>query len=334
MKAEDLDRPSVAIAYVLLTLQLAAERGLERDSLLAGLDISARQLQQADSRVSFRQYGRLCARVLRLSGDPSVGYDFGLRGSMTVHGFLGLGVLSQPDVRGAVDFALRYAPRIRSPGFSLHFLIDGDSAALDLHETVQYGPLHQYSIDAQLVTVSTLLRTVMPVADMELWFRGAEPAHYAAWRKRLPACRFGMGANQVRFAAALLPRTMDTANAVTAALVRDYCERELSLLGGRDDWATRVRALLSAEVGRYPGIDELAGQMATSPRTLKRRLQEQGVSYTQLVNEARERDSVRLLRDTTLTIEQIAERMGYSEAANFSRAFHKLTGRAPSSLRA
>lgn len=333
MKPSEIDLPSVAVAYVLLTLELAAERGLDRERLLAGLDISARQLQQADARVSFRQYGRLCARALRYSNDASIGYDFGLRGSLTVHGFLGLGILSQPDVQSAVDFALRYAPRIRSPGFSLHFLRDGDQVALDLHETVQYGPLHQYSVDAQLVTVSTLLGTVVDPAELELWFRCTEPPHYAAYRGRLPPSRFGMGANQVRFAAALLPRPMSTANAVTAALVRDYCERELSLLGERDDWATRVRALLSVEVGRYPGIDLIAKQMATSPRTLKRRLQEQGVSYSQLVNEARERDSVRLLKDTTLTIEQIAERMGYSEAANFSRAFLKLTGRTPSSLR-
>lgn len=334
MKSTDLERPTVAIAYVLLSLELAAERGLPRERLLKDLDIGQRQLQQADARVSFLQYGRLCARILRYSGDQGLGYEFGLRSGLTAHGFVGLGLMSQPNVREAVNFAIRYTPRVRSPGFCLNFVLDGDSAVVDLHETVQYGPLHQYAIDMQLVAASTMLRVALATEEMELWFKCAEPEHYMRYRERLPTVRFAMGANQIRFAAALLQRPLASANAVTAELVKSHCERESSLLDLGEELPALVRTLLSVEIGCYPDLGAVAMRLSISPRTFKRRLHDNGLSYTQLVNEARERDAVRLLRDTTLTVEQIAERMGYSEAANFSRAFLKLTGRTPSALRA
>jgi YesN/AraC family two-component response regulator len=45
-----------------------------------------------------------------------------------------------------------------------------------------------------------------------------------------------------------------------------------------------------------------------------------------LLDEARKRDAIKLLQNTSLTIEQIASRLGYTDPANFSRAFKKWTG--------
>ncbi|MFA5939752.1 MAG: AraC family transcriptional regulator ligand-binding domain-containing protein [Sinimarinibacterium sp.] len=334
MKVEDLSKPTVAITYVLLSLELAAERGLARESLLKDLGISARQLQQADARIPFLAYGRLCARILRLSGDAAIGYEFGLRSTLTVHGFMGLGLLAQRTVRESVEFATEFAPRVRSPGFNLRHFVDGEDAVIDLTATVQYGPLHQYAIDMQLVSVAGMLAQTLTPQDVTIWFDCAEPDHYARYRERLPTVRFGMGANQVRFAASLLDRPLVTANAVTAELVRKQCERDSLMLNVADEFPVHVRALLANHDLGYPDLDTIAARLHISSRTLKRRLQQHGVSFQQLVNEARQRDAVRLLKETSLSIEQIAEQLGYSEASNFVRAFRRMTGRTPSEVRA
>lgn len=334
MRVEDLSKPTVAISYVLLSLELAAERGLARDALLKDLDITLRQLQQPDARIPFLQYGRLCARILRLSGDASIGYEFGLRSTLTVHGFMGLGLLAQRTVHESVAFATEFAPRVRSPGFNLRHFVDGDAAVIDLTATVQYGPLHQYAIDMQIVSVAGMLEQTLSRDEITIWFDCAEPAHFTRYRERLPATRFGMGANQVRFAASLLDRPLVTANAVTAELVRKQCERDSLMLNVADEFPVHVRALLANHERGYPDLDTIASRLHISSRTLKRRLQEHGVSFQLLVKEARQRDAVRLLRETSLSIEQIAEQLGYSEASNFVRAFRRLTGRTPSDVRA
>ncbi len=65
-----------------------------------------------------------------------------------------------------------------------------------------------------------------------------------------------------------------------------------------------------------------------SKRTLTRKLTEQGTSYSRLLEEARCDRALELLR-SALSLEQIAERLGYSDAANFGRAFRRWTSKSP-----
>ena len=68
-------------------------------------------------------------------------------------------------------------------------------------------------------------------------------------------------------------------------------------------------------------------------RTLKRRLHEQGTSYRKIVNELRAQIAIRYLRETDLTIEDIASCLGYSEATNFRQAFRRWTKATPQQFR-
>lgn len=334
MKLEDLSKPTIGVAYVQLSLQLGTERGISHEVLLKDLGIGTLQLAQPDGRVPFLQYGRLCARLLRLTGETGLGLEFGLRTTLTTHGLISYGAMCQATLREALQFTLRFAPRLMSPGFSLRSFEEDRSAVIDLSETVQYGPLHQYAVDMHLSATAMMLRQQLPGLDMELWFKCEEPTHFARYRNRLPLARFGMGANQIRFAAADLDQPLATANAVTAQLVRGHCEQESSRIAVPEDFIGRVRALLVNERQSYPDLETLARELHVSARTLKRRLHDQGFSYKRLLDEARQRDATRLLKETALSVEQIAARLGYSDAANFSRAFRRVTGAPPSSVRA
>lgn len=333
MKTEDLSKPTISIAYVQLSLQLGTERGIPHEVLLKDLGIGTLQLAQPDGRVPFLQYGRLCARLLRLTGEVGLGYEFGLRTTLTTHGLLSYGAMCQGTLREAVLFTLRFAPRLMTPGFSLRLFEQDEMAVIDLSETVQYGPLHQYAVDLHLSATSQMLQQQLPGLQMELWFKCEEPAHFSRYRERLPPARFGMGANQIRFAVADLDLPLATANPVTAKLVRGHCEEEFSRIAVQEDFVGRVRSLLVNEQQSYPDLESLAGLLHVSARTLKRRLHDQGFSYKRLLDEARQRDATRLLKETALSVEQIAARLGYSDAANFSRAFRRVTGAPPSTLR-
>ena len=66
-------------------------------------------------------------------------------------------------------------------------------------------------------------------------------------------------------------------------------------------------------------LEQVAERLFMSSRTLKRRLQQTGLGFQQLLDEARKRDAIKLLQNTSLTIEQIALRLGYTDPANFTR---------------
>lgn len=71
-----------------------------------------------------------------------------------------------------------------------------------------------------------------------------------------------------------------------------------------------------------------------SHRTLRRRLQELGTSYTQMVADLRLDCAQRALASGGVTIAEIAYQLGYTEPTNFRHAFRRWTGHSPSSFRA
>ncbi len=334
MKTEDLAKPSVPIAYGLTTIELATERGIDRDRLIAGLDIPLDLLGKPDGRLSMEQYSRLIDRSLRLTNDLALGYEFGLRSNLTAHGFIGLGLMSQASVREAIEFGIRFV-RLRTPIYDLRCLVEGESGVIDVHEAVPFGRLRQYAFDMLLVTWARMAQVLAGerTIALEMWFDYPEPDYYARYRDRLPPARFSTGANQLRFPAVYLDLPLETANPVTAKLVTESCDRELEVLDDAEDLLARVRATLVAERGDYPDLQTVAVRLHVSQRTLKRRLLGSGFTFRQLLDEARCRDSIRLLRETTLSVQAISERVGYADAANFTRAFRKWTGSTPGAYR-
>lgn len=143
-----------------------------------------------------------------------------------------------------------------------------------------------------------------------------------------------MGANQLRFPASHLDLRPDTANPATAQIVEEQCRRELEQLGFAGDLVGQVSAVLRNAQGGYPDLSRVAARLHISSRTFKRKLQEHGASFHELLEAARRAESIRLLRTTSLTVEQIAAQLGYADPSNFCRAFRKWTAATPNTFRA
>jgi AraC-like DNA-binding protein len=82
-----------------------------------------------------------------------------------------------------------------------------------------------------------------------------------------------------------------------------------------------------------PGMAGVAEALATSERSLQRKLQAEGVSFRDVVDEARHKLALVYLGDQSLSMTDVACLLGYSEAAAFTRAFKRWTGQAPSQVR-
>jgi AraC-like DNA-binding protein len=335
VKVEDLSKPAVPIVYGLLILNLAAQRGASRELMLAGLNIPQHLWEAPDARLSLLQAGQLLYRGLKL--DPALGYEIGLNSNLTTHGFIGYGVMSNPTTRQAIEFGARFL-QLRLPNLSLRLFTENDRAVVEVAETISLGAVRECMFDLFLVGIARIAQQMRVVQtglreNIELWFDYPEPAYYAQYRDRLPRARFAMRANQLRFPAQYLDLPLNAADSVTAQLVAQQCERELVLLGYSGDLAGRVRALLVCGTSGYPNLESVAGQLHMSARTLKRKLQQHGLSFQKLLDGARKCDSMRLLEDPVLSVEQVAQRVGYSDPANFTRAFRKWTGASPSAYR-
>ena len=136
--------------------------------------------------------------------------------------------------------------------------------------------------------------------------------------------------------------TAATAVAVPAWLLSQPLAREGARTPGSapsppvpaGDFTGSLRQVLESLLGQEPLRIGLAAELArTSVRTLERRLSETGASWRRLVDQIHCDAAVDRLRDPARGISEIAYELGYSDSANFTRAFRRWTGVAPSSFR-
>jgi AraC-like DNA-binding protein len=90
-----------------------------------------------------------------------------------------------------------------------------------------------------------------------------------------------------------------------------------------------LRYLRSNAYLGLPTLEAVAANFALSPRSLQRKLQEEGVSYQQLVDEVRKSLALQYLASGQYPLKEISYILGYNETSAFSRAFKRWTGAAP-----
>jgi len=104
----------------------------------------------------------------------------------------------------------------------------------------------------------------------------------------------------------------------------------------------RIRAQLYEEAvqiieDHYAGdleLEEIARRIATSPRQLQRAFAEQGdTTFRERLTAVRMKRAAELLANPALTIREVANRVGYCQAAQFAKAFRRHHGIVPSAYR-
>jgi len=96
----------------------------------------------------------------------------------------------------------------------------------------------------------------------------------------------------------------------------------------------RIRRLLRSHLrGEMPSLDEVSRVLGLTPQTLRRRMQEEGQGFQSLKDHLRRDAAIEYLARPDMTLLDIADQLGFSEASTFHRAFKKWTGVAPGEYR-
>ncbi len=154
--------------------------------------------------------------------------------------------------------------------------------------------------------------------------------------RRFFACRvlFDQADVGLLFAGADVDRPMRGADAALTALLGRQLDRLLQSLPADGSVSSRARALVRDDLpSGNASVERVAKQLATSVRTLSRRLDAEGTSFRRLLDSVREELALAHLRDPATGIGEIAFLLGYSESSAFHRWFKRRTGRTPLDLR-
>jgi AraC-like DNA-binding protein len=154
---------------------------------------------------------------------------------------------------------------------------------------------------------------------------------------RFVGTKVEFGADKDEFALNLNARELPLIHADTHLndLLLKYCEVALAdRRGDISQLRTRVENAISSLLphGRVL-VEDVAGSLGMSERTLARRLSDEGLNFTEILQQLRRDLAVRYLDDRKLHVSKIAWLLGFHEVSAFTHAFKRWTGKAPSQMR-
>ncbi len=325
---------TIPAVHALHLCELVTRWQISAPELLAPLKLTAQALAEPGARLSLAQLERLCERAILLTGEPGLGFYMGLQMRISTHGYLGFAAMTAETLREAIALAIRFAPT-RTTALSLRLHVEADTASLIVDEQAQLGRSRELLIYALLIG---LWQIACAITGRELSgfleVRFPQPDYFVRFAQLARGMiRFDRPLHGLTFDAALLDLPLVMADKVAQQLAQQHCEKELDALSFSANLAARAGELLPLDAGGFRSAADLAKKLHLSLRTLKRRLAAEGTSYFAILDDLRQKRALLLLREGNLSAEQVAAQLGYSDAANFTRAFRRWTGTTPRRFR-
>lgn len=143
-----------------------------------------------------------------------------------------------------------------------------------------------------------------------------------------------MNSNSIQFSMTDLKQPFVSANNTMWAFLQPELDRQKLLIQQDKSLLATVQALLLKEIpsGDF-SINDVAGTLNLSKRTLQRQLSAVGTTFNEGVQVARKVLVMPLIKDRTLSLIEISYLLGYADPESFSRAFKKWFDQSPLAYR-
>jgi AraC-like DNA-binding protein len=328
---------TISPVYARLVLRELERRGLETAPLFAGTSLVREELLSGTD-IAMADFLHMLQVGDRLLGGEQLGFLLGRQMHVFAMGPLGSALASAPSLRDGLQLLENFS-RLHAT----YIDIRARSTLRGLTVTILYaqetGTVERFHTQAALVLLQQYLETLAgaPVDDAHYQIALPEPADPRAYAAALNgSISFGAEANEVEVPARLLDLTSPYYHAALWREARASLARSLEAQSTQagTPYTAAVFTLLSTSKPPLPELGDVAAALHVSERTLNRRLQAEGGSFRELKSRALISRARQYLGESRFSIDAIAQALGYTDAANFRRAFRKVTGCSPSTYRA
>jgi AraC-like DNA-binding protein len=326
--------PSVAPSMFVRLLDLLAELGVAPQRLCTGLGCTVEDLRRGEQ-ISNRQALRMIRRALRLTGRADLGLELGSRENFSDFGLPGFAMSAARTMSEAVEISRRYQNQTGAVSTSTHEYVD-DCVAVIVDSNLNDDSVLPFVIEEFFASVLAITRQLVSdrfqLRTLEVAY--PEPA-YAERYRQMFGCpvHFASARNRARIECRWLNMSIASHSAVMAAQLGARLEQQAQARALPPRTTATVEQLLLRSGNAKLSIDQVAGALQLSVRTLRRRLSEDGSSFRTLCERIRVESARRLLGEQGMTVAAAAERLGFSDARTFRRAFKRWLGQVPGKMR-
>lgn len=328
---------SVPVEYVRCIADQLRAAGVSVEQWLADCRLPAVELARPGGVVPYPTFEELVQTALTTSREPALGLFVGQRLGATTHGMVGAAAVHSSVVRQALDVVKRFS-NLRSSIIEISDEITSDRGRIIVTEPLPLGAIQRPILEAVVVSLKNLLDDVTMGACgvFEVAFPFPEP-EYAALAHDIFGCNVRYGQTWAGFAAptAVLDLPLKLADPIAFQEAADICQQELERIAENASWGARLRRVFleSQEQSGFPTLQVAARLLHVTPRTLHRRLLDEGTSYREQLEAVRHTLALSHLKSQRLSMQEIAYRLGYSDLSNFRRAFKRWEKQPPSLFR-
>lgn len=321
---------TASLAYLRGLLDYVQARGVTAEQLLDGRKI---KLDDRDARLPESECADLFDRAALLLKDDAIGLHAGEQIRPGHYGALGYVAMNCATLGEALAGLRRYHALVLDIG-PMEQAMENGQLCLSWNPDVErpFRQMAEYNL-AGLVTFARWIsgRHSNP---LRIDFTYPPPADQSE-HQRILGCPIRYSQDRYRL---LLPMEwlalpLIQPDAAMRTLMEQLAERQMQSLA-RGDAIADARSAVARRLGEGDvDLDAIAAHLKLGSRTLQRKLQDAGLSFTQLVDEVRRELAERYLADAKLDLVDIAFLLGYSEQSAFTRAYKRWTGRAPNAAR-
>ena len=320
-----------------LYAEVVNELGGDSSRLLAQAHIDAAALKQADAVISYRAMVHLLERTAAELKCP----DFGLRlasrqGGIAVLGPLEVAMRNSSTVGEAYRYCAGHL-QVYSP--VVHIQIEEDRPSgrhfMRFEILLDRVPNQRQAVENALGLThqAVLALSGGRFGAREVWFTHERQLPVAAYQRYFDGpVQFGRPFNAVFFNSRDLAQPIPDQNPRLYEMASTYIDTQYP--SPAMHLVTRVHALSTRllALGCCTHTD-VATQLNMHPRTLQRRLREEGTSFEAIKDDVRRDAAARYLTETGIPLARVAALLGYSESSVLNRSCQRWFGQSPRQIR-
>jgi AraC-like DNA-binding protein len=307
----------------------ARDRKVDTDALLRELGIPASALDDPDYRIPEATYERGVDEAALQSRDPCFGLHMALHAGVGAYDVLDYALWCSATFADAIRRIAQFH-RLLSDALALSLEVLGGVARIR-----PTAPGHSRQAAEALFALLVLRGRELTGKDLvprEVAFAHEAPPDTAPFATlfRCPV-HFSAAAAEIVFEASDLDLPVKTAEPGLAAVLDRYMRELLARVPDAGSFVDRARQAVGETLrsGQRPSLKVTARALRASPRTVQRRLLDEGTTHRQVVDDVRRDLAMRLFDARETSVTEIAFLLGFSDGSGFRRTFKRWTGRPP-----
>ncbi|WP_371193158.1 helix-turn-helix domain-containing protein [Glaciecola sp. SC05] len=310
------------------------EHAVPLEQWLARYNLSKQKLMQPGSNISTEQFDGLIHDVLTQTEIQHLGLLVGQRLHIAHHGAFGLGILNGRSLREIIDFVQEYLIT-RVPFIEITTFEEGNEIIVLANDSHWSGAMHRFVIEAVSLAMFNLFLALKQrhpeISINRLFFDYDKPTYHKKYQLfATSSIEYNHGFSGLAFDLKWADFALKDVDPMSFEQARQLCEAEKLKFSQHMSVSGRVRQCIIANESEFPSLQAIADKLFMSPRTLHRELAKEGTNFKEIVEQFQAKKAREYLLAYGYPVSKAAMLLGYSDTANFRRAFKRWYGCSPS----